>query len=53
MSGMSLIAGQANIDNEVEILSSFSIVKEAIQRMDVKTSTYSYEKSFYSELLEN
>jgi len=52
MSGMNLIAGQNNIDNEVEILSSFSIVKEAIQRMDIKSSTYSYEKKFYSEILE-
>lgn len=52
MQGMALLAGQTNIDNEVEILSSFSIVKEAIQRMDLKTSIYSYEKSFYSDMLE-
>lgn len=52
MQGMALLAGQTNIDNEVEILSSFSIVKEAIQRMDMKTSIYSYEKSFYSDMLE-
>ena len=52
MQGMAFLAGQTNIDNEVEILSSFSIVKEAIQRMDLKASIYSYEKTFYSEMLE-
>ncbi len=52
MQGMALFGGQTNIDNEVEILSSFSIVKEAIQRMDMKTSIFSYEKKFYSDMLE-
>ena len=53
MSGMAFLSGKTNIDNEIEILKSFSLIKEAIQRMDVKSSIYSYEKSFYSELLEN
>ncbi|MBN1599231.1 MAG: polysaccharide biosynthesis tyrosine autokinase [Bacteroidales bacterium] len=52
MQGMAFLSGQINIDNEVEILSSFSIVKEAIQRMDLKVSIYTYEMSFYSDLLE-
>ncbi len=52
MSGMALLSGQMNIDNEIEILSSFSIIKEAVQRMDMKTSIYSYEKSLFSDLLE-
>ena len=53
MQGMAFLAGQTNIDNEVEILNSFSIIKEAIQRMDMKASIYSYEKKFYSDFLEN
>ena len=53
MSGMAFLTGQNNIDNEIEVLRSFSIIKEAVQRMDIKTSIYSYEKSFYSDLLES
>ena len=53
MSGLSFLSGQNNIDNEIEILRSFSLIKEAILRMDVKSSIYSYEKSIYSDLLEN
>jgi capsular exopolysaccharide synthesis family protein len=52
LSGMAFLSGQNNIDNEIEVLRSFSIIKEAIQRLDIKSSIYSYEKSFYSELLE-
>ena len=53
MAGMSFLTGQNNIDNEIEVLRSFSMIKEAIQLMDIKTSIYSYKKSFYSEILEN
>lgn len=53
MQGMAFLGGQNNIDNEVEILSSFSILKEALVRMDMKASVYSYEKTFYSNFLEN
>ncbi|MBA7511569.1 Tyrosine-protein kinase ptk [subsurface metagenome] len=53
MSGMALFTGQNIIDNEIEVLKSFSIIKEAIERMDLKTSVFSYEKTFYSHLLKN
>ncbi len=53
MSGMALLSGKNNIDNEIEVLSSFTIIKEAVQQMDMKTSIYSYEKSLFSDLLEN
>jgi tyrosine-protein kinase Etk/Wzc len=49
---MPFFAGKSNNGDEVEILKSFSLVKEAIQRMDMKTAVYSFEKSVYSNLLE-
>jgi tyrosine-protein kinase Etk/Wzc len=52
MSGIALLSGQINIDNEVEVLSSFSIIKETVQRMDLKSSIYSYNKSLLSDLIE-
>ncbi len=52
MSGMALFSGQNKIDNEVEVLQSFSMIKEAVQRMDIQASIFRYDKSFYSELLE-
>jgi LPS O-antigen subunit length determinant protein (WzzB/FepE family) len=52
LSGMAFLSGQNNIDNEIEILKSFSLLKETIERMDLKTSIYSYEEKFYSELFE-
>ncbi len=53
MSGMALFSGQNKIDNEIEVVKSFSIIKESIDRMDLKTSIFSYEKTFYSDLLKN
>ncbi len=53
MSGMAMLSGQNNIDNEIEVLKSFSLIKETITRMDLKSSIYSYEKSLYSDLLKN
>lgn len=52
MSGMAFLTGQNNIDNEIEILQSFSLLKEAVQRMDLKTSIYSYDKKLFSDILE-
>ncbi len=53
MSGMAMFSGQNNIDNEIEILQSFSLVKEALQRMEIKTSIFSYERTIFSNWLEN
>jgi tyrosine-protein kinase Etk/Wzc len=52
MSGMALLNGQNKIENEVEILKSFSLIKEAVQQIDIKTSICWYNKSFYSGLFE-
>jgi len=53
LSSMALFSGQNKIDNEIEVVKSFSMIKETIERMDMKSSIYSYEKSFFSELLRN
>jgi capsular exopolysaccharide synthesis family protein len=53
MQGMAFMTGKANIDNEIEVLGSFSLIKNAIQRMDSKASIFSYEKSLVSDLLWN
>ena len=38
MQGFGMFAGQSNIENEVEILQSFSLVKEVINDRNLKTS---------------
>jgi len=41
----------ANIDNELEILKSFSLVKKVIQESDLKVSYFAYKNSSVSEFL--
>ncbi|MBN1950882.1 MAG: polysaccharide biosynthesis tyrosine autokinase [Bacteroidales bacterium] len=53
MSGMAFLSGNNNIDNEIEILKSFTILKETVQRMDLKTTIHSYERSIISKILGN
>jgi tyrosine-protein kinase Etk/Wzc len=50
---MSLFNSSVNIDNEIEIIKSFSNIKESVQRLDLKASIFSYKKSFFSKLLPN
>lgn len=51
LQGIPLFSGQANIDNEIEVLKSFSIIKETIQRMDLKASMFTYKKNLASKFL--
>jgi tyrosine-protein kinase Etk/Wzc len=51
LQGIPLYSGQVNIDNEVEVLKSFSLIKETIQRLDLKASMYTYKKSLISKFL--
>jgi capsular exopolysaccharide synthesis family protein len=51
LQGMPFLGGKNNIENEMEILRSFSVIKDAIDRMDIKSSIYSYEKTFLAEYL--
>jgi tyrosine-protein kinase Etk/Wzc len=51
MMGFDLFSGQNNIENEVEILQSFSLVKNVIKELDMKTSYRSFKNSVISNLL--
>jgi tyrosine-protein kinase Etk/Wzc len=51
LQGIPLFSGQVNIDNEIELLKSFSLVKETIQRMDLKASMFTYKKNLVSKML--
>ncbi len=51
--GMNFLTGKNNIENEIEQLSTFSLIKQAIDNLDFKTSIFSYEKTLYSDYLEN
>jgi tyrosine-protein kinase Etk/Wzc len=50
---MSLMSGKANIDNEIEIIRSFSMIKESVQRLDLKASILSHKKTYFSDLFPN
>jgi tyrosine-protein kinase Etk/Wzc len=52
LQGMAMLSGKSNIDNEMEIIKSFSLIKEALDRMDIKTTIYSYKRSIFAGLLE-
>lgn len=51
MQSISFMSGQINIENESEMLRSFSVINTAIKRLDMKSSVYSYPKSVYADLL--
>lgn len=51
LQGIPLLSGQVNIDNEIEVLKSFSLIKETIQRMDMKSSMFTYKKNMISKML--
>ena len=53
MKGFSMFSGQSNIENEIEILQSFSLVKEVINDRNLKTSYYTFQNSSLSNLLFN
>ena len=53
MQGFGMFAGQSNIENEVEILKSFSLVKEVINDRNLKTSYYTFKNSTLSNMLFN
>ena len=53
MQGMNMFGGTHNIENEIEQLRTFSLIKKAIDNLDFKTTVIKYEKSFYSDYLEN
>ncbi|OFY49203.1 MAG: hypothetical protein A2Y87_04230 [Bacteroidetes bacterium RBG_13_46_8] len=49
--GMGLMGNKNIIDNEVEIIKSFSLVKKVINELDLKTTYYSYRRSTLGSLL--
>jgi tyrosine-protein kinase Etk/Wzc len=50
MQNLPFLSGQANIDNEVEVLRSFTLLKNTVDRSNIKSSIFSYEKSIFSNL---
>lgn len=46
-----MFSGQNIIDNEVEIVRSFTLVRNVVEKLDLKASYYSYKSSFLSDLL--
>ncbi|UCH14799.1 MAG: polysaccharide biosynthesis tyrosine autokinase [Bacteroidales bacterium] len=53
MQGFGLFSGQNNIDNEIEILQSFTLVKNVIKDLDLKTSYLTFKNSTFSSVLFN
>jgi tyrosine-protein kinase Etk/Wzc len=53
MEGFGLFSGKNNIDNETEILQSFTLVKSVIKNLDLKTSYMTFKNSVVSGLLFN
>lgn len=53
MQGMAFLGNTNNIENEIELLRSFSLVKAAIQNLDFRANIYSYEKSSINDFLAN
>jgi tyrosine-protein kinase Etk/Wzc len=53
MQGFGLFSGQSNIQNETEILQSFSLVRDIIKELDLKTSYFSFSNSAISNFLFN
>jgi len=51
MQGLPLLGAQNNIDNEIEVFRSFSLIKESIQRLDLKASYFTFEKNIISDFL--
>jgi tyrosine-protein kinase Etk/Wzc len=49
--GMGMMSNQNIIDNEIEILKSFSLVKKVINDLDLKTTYFSNRNSNLAELL--
>jgi tyrosine-protein kinase Etk/Wzc len=47
---MSLFGDKSNIDNEIEVVKSFSLIKESVQRLDLKASIFSYKKTIFSDI---
>ncbi|MBN2215344.1 MAG: polysaccharide biosynthesis tyrosine autokinase [Bacteroidales bacterium] len=48
-----MFGGQNIIDNEIEIIKSFTLVKDVINSMDLKVSYYTYKNSPLAELLKD
>jgi tyrosine-protein kinase Etk/Wzc len=51
--GIGMFNGKKNIDNELEILKSFTLVKKVIDETDLKVSYYAYNNSQLAVLLFN
>jgi tyrosine-protein kinase Etk/Wzc len=51
MQGFGLFSGQNNIDNETEILQSFTLVKNVIKDLDIKTSYVTFKNTALSGFL--
>lgn len=49
--GVGLLANQKIIDNEIEIIKSFNLVKKVVNDLDLKTTYFRCRKSNLSELL--
>jgi len=51
MQGFGLFSNQNIIDNEIEILQSFTLTKKVVDNLNLKTSYFSYHKNALSEFL--
>lgn len=51
--GISLFGNTKIMDNETEILTSFSLLKKSVNSMDVKASYYAFNNSFLANLFQD
>lgn len=48
-----MFSGQNNIDNEIEIIKSYTLIKEVINSLDLKVSYYTFRNSQLAELFKD